>query len=283
MPCPERPSAETRRLNERPYPGPAGRSEYPEPVTRQDPVLTNQGNDVGDGGEGHQVEQMQRKIGRKPKLRDKRLSQLECDAGSAKLPRHRSVLALRVEHGVCGRQAAREMVVGNHDVETRGFGLSHRIDRRDPTVTGHDQPGSGRCRRSHARRAKIVSVPHPVRHKRGDAATRRSEQSGQQNRAALPVHVVVAVDQNRPPCAHRVRDQSHRGIHVPNRKRVTERVQGRAQKRLGGLGPLVAALDQQPSQQRGDVERIGQRHNVLRPRLGGDAPPRRLGDHLPES
>ena len=242
----ERLAAEPRSLDQGTQTDPARVRELLEAVADQDAVLAHEGDNVRDCGKRHVIEKVQRQVGREAEHFDERLRELEGDARTAEvLVLRLAVGSARVEHGVRGGQlVARQVMIGDDDVDARGSGGSHGFDRGDPAVARDDQPCANALRLPQPCRPEVVAVADPVRHEGMHRRAGAAQNAREHGRGALAVHVVIAVHQDRPLLADRTGQQLERDIHVGPAVRVGQALEIGAQESFGELGGPEAALHQ---------------------------------------
>ena len=240
----QRLAAEPRRLDQGTQPDPAGVGQLLEPVAHQDAVLAHERHDIGDRRERDVVEEMQRQVGRQAKHLDKRLRELERDAGAAQVLVLRfAVGAARVDHGVRGGQlVARQVVIGDDDIYSCTPCRPHRIHRCDPAVTGDDQACSDAPSFCQACRAEVVAVADTIGHEGKHGCAGAAQNAREHRRGTLAVHVVIAVHQDRPFFTDGVHQQLERDIHIGPAVRVGQALEVRAQERLGEIRRSQSAL-----------------------------------------
>ena len=270
---------QARRVDQRAHAGPAGVGQHLEPVAHQDAILAGEGHDVGHGRQGHEVEKMERQVGREAERGHERLRQLE------RHPRAAEVLVLRgavdparVEHGRGGRKdVAGEVVIGHDHVDPRRAGGADGLDGGDAAIARDDEARTHAPRFREAGRAEVVAVAQPVRHERVHGGARAPEHPREQRRRALAIHVVVAVHEDRHPAAHRGRHQGDGRAHVRPGERVAQALELGPQERLGDLRGGEATLHQDGRERLGDAEIGGERRDELRVRPVRERPAG--GDH----
>jgi hypothetical protein len=106
-----------------------------------------------------------------------------------------------------------------------------------------------------------------------------TQRPGEQRRGALAVHVIVAVNEQRPSRAHRGGHEGDGAVHVRQIVRVGERVERGPEEPPGALRGAVAALHQQPGEGLRQTQCFGKAPDVARGRLGDDVPARRRERH----
>ncbi len=195
-------------------------------------------------------------MGRHAQRRHQRLGELEGHAAAAQVLFFRwTVGAPRVEYrGGGGELVAREVVVGDDDLDAGGARRAHGVHRGDAAVAGDDQPGAKTARLREPRGPEIVAVAQPVRNERVGPAADAREHAGEQRRGTLAVHVIVAVDQDRDSASHGGDDQLDRPRHVGPTVRVRKPLEVGAEKCLGALGRGEPTLHENRGERFGDVE-----------------------------
>ena len=133
---------------------------------------------------------------------------------------------LGVHDGGGGREfGARQVVVGHHHIDSRLACRPDHVHRRDAAIAGQDQAGADLSGPGKPGLAEVVAVAHPVRHEGHHGGPGLSERPGEEGGGALPIHVVVAVDEDGLAGSHRTHDNLDGGIHPAQRARVAEIVQ----------------------------------------------------------
>ncbi len=217
---------------------------------------------------------MQWEIRGKTQRAHQRLRQLERDAGAAEVLILRlAVGAARIDHGVRRRQrVARQVVVGDDDVDPGGTGGGDRGDCRNAAVARHDQAGTDALRFRQARRPEVVAIADAVGDERMHRGTGAAKNAREHGRRALAVHVVVAVHQDRLLFTDRAHQQPHGDRHVGPAMRVGEALEVGAQERFCRLGGCQPALHENRGERVGDLELRGEDAGRVRIRVRGEDP-----------
>ena len=127
-----------------PDPDPAAVGQQLEAVPHQYPVFSLQRHDVGHGGQRHEIEQMERKIGRQPKRGHQGLDQLERDAGSAEIVGARACRRTAVGLPPPVRRVAPDagqVVIGDDDTDAGLARGAAPCRCGDAAVAGDDERG----------------------------------------------------------------------------------------------------------------------------------------------
>ena len=190
-------------LERRPQPRPARRRQAGQPLTDQGPVFTQQRRDVGDGSDGGQIAELERRL--EPQLLMNGPQQVQGHAGPGEL--RKSGLRQR-RHGRMNdearRQGAAGVVVIRHDHLDAG-GLQPFDLRKvaDAAVDGHEQIGL-LCVRLDPIRMDPVAVRQAVGNERGDAAPEGAQPQHQDRGAGDAIGVVIAMNEDLSPVLHGV-------------------------------------------------------------------------------
>jgi hypothetical protein len=115
------------RFHQSPQAGLRGAREAPEAGDDQGAVLVHEGDDVGDGGQGDEIE-LPLEL-----LDTERLEELVDDPGSTELG-ERVIRGLRGHNRAIGQPVPWAVVVGDDDVESQGPCLRNLLDRGNPAV-----------------------------------------------------------------------------------------------------------------------------------------------------
>ncbi len=272
-------AAESCRLNERAEPYPARVGEHFEPVTHEDPILAGERDHVGDGREGHVVEEMERQVFREAERAHQRLGELERHAGAAQiLVLGRAVGPARIEDRAGRREGITgQVVVGDDDLHPRRARSGDAVHGGNAAVAGDDDARAHPLRLRETREAKVISVPQPVRDERVHGRPRLAQYAREQSGGALSVHVVIAVHENRSVFAHRARQDLHGDTHVGPAERIGETLELGTEERFGERRRSEAALHQDRGEGLGDVQLSGQ--GKRRPGVGGRGEGPARGNH----
>ena len=275
----DRPPGEPRCVDQRAQPRPPRIGEHLQAVAHEDAVLAGERDHVRHGRERHVIEEVERQVGRLAERRHQRLGELEGDPSATQvLVFGRTGRAARVEHGGGRRQlVAREVVIGDDDVDPGFPRRAHRLHGGNSAVARDDQAGAYASGLPQAGLAEIVTVPQAMRHERLDLRAYAAQHAGEQRRRALAVHVVVAVHQDRHGGAHGARHELDRALHVEPGEGVGEALEAGPEERFGALGSREPALHQDGGQGLGDMELVGERGREPGIRRRGDRPAG--GDH----
>ncbi len=160
-------------------------------------------------------------------------------------------------------------MVRDDDIDALAPGGSDRPVCHDPTITGQDAAAAQleRCRKSG--RPEVVPVLQAVGHEGHGPPSELADRAHQHRRAAHPIHIVVAVNQQGLLGIDRRRNTRYRFAHTGQRPRIVKVLQSWAEERPGGIRDGVAA----PHQDCGDRLRQPKRFHQ---RLDGGCV-RRLG------
>ncbi len=167
------------------------------------------------------------------------------------------------------------MVVGDDHLVSGRARPGHRVYRRDAAVAGDDEPRADLRRLGQAGGTEVVAIPEPMRHERVRDASRPAQGPREHGRGTLAIHVVVAVHEDGGPVADRLRHQLHCAPHSGPLEGIGEPLELRAQERLGAVGPVQPALDEQGRERLRDGESRRQVVDGRRVRRGGERPPGR--------
>ena len=181
---------------------------------------------------------MQRQVRREAEHRYEGLRQFEGDTGTAEILVLRlAVGAARIEDRVRGRELiAGQMVVGDDDINTRGTGGRDGRVRCYSTIAGDDQLRTDALGLCETCGPEVVAIADAMRHEGMHGPTGAAQDAREHRSGALAVHVVVAVDQDRPFLADRARQQLQRHGHIGEAMRVAEPLKIRAEEGFGGIG-----------------------------------------------
>jgi hypothetical protein len=91
---------------------------------------------------------------------------------------------------------ARQVMVGDHDLDAGGAGGRNLLDRADPAVGRDHKLGAAAAQFLDARHRQPVSVGEPVGDQPVAFRTERAERGDEDRRRADAVDVVVAVDRD---------------------------------------------------------------------------------------
>src|SRR6266540_2149375 len=244
---------DSRETHQRLKPRLAGPRESPQARNRERPVLADERDDVRDRRERDQIQVAAERRGIGP---EKRLAELEDDAGSAQL-RERIVGRPRRHDRAIRQLPGRPVVVGDDDLEPTPARLRDLGDRSDPAVDGQHQPAALVGEPFERRARDPVPLVETARQVPFDVGAELPQDEHCQHRRADPVGVVVAVDANAPPLHDRRADPLHRGGHVPEQEWVVQRLlAGEEGFRL--LGVAVAAPDENARGDLADAELLGE-------------------------
>ena len=242
----ERAEAGSLRSGERPQPGDHERA-----------VLGEERHDVGDGGDRDEVEVTSQSL----RLgAEKRLAELEGDAGAAELGEW--VLGRARRHDRArGQLVGGPVVVGDDHLEAACARVGDLGRGRDPAVDGHDETAAvvsePRERLAPDAVALVESAGQVPRDVRAELAER---QDGERSRAD-PVGVVVAVDADPLPGGDAGANRLARRGHVTQGKRVVQGLlAGEERSPLGGVG--VPAPDENACRDLADAELLSESRNV---------------------
>ena len=122
--------------------------------------------------------------------------------------------------------------------------------RRGAAVAGHEQRGADGNRGAHAGFAQVVAVPDAMRGKRDGIRAQVPERANQDGRGAHPVHVVVAVNEDRLAGANRCAESLDGLRHSPHRHRRMQLLHPRAQVVTRVVDRREPARHQEPGDQR---------------------------------
>ena len=281
VPRPQRPAREARGLDQRAQPRPARVGEHLEPVAHEDAVFARQRDDVGDGGEGDVVEEMQRQVLRQGQRLHEGLGELERDPGAAQiLVGGGTVGAPRVEHGAGRRQlVAGQVVIGDDHLDPGGPCRPDGCDGGDAAVAGDDEARPHPLGGRQPGGPEVVAVAEAVGDERLDGRAGGAQHARQHRRSALTVHVVVAVHEDRVTGAHRTDHEVQRDPHVRPRQPVAQPGQLGAQERFGGVGSAVPALHEERGEREGEMQLGRQRLRRVRIGRSRDRPTRGRENH----
>ena len=229
-------------------------------MAHDDPVLAHERHHVRDRGDGGEVEQVERQGLRKAERRHQGLHQLERDPGPAEHAEPRFVVALLgIDDGVRGRELGTgKVMVGDHDVDAVLPRAPHRVHRGDAAVAREDEAGTDTEGFGQPRGAEVVTIAEAVGDERFRLGAGGAQRAGEERGGALPVHVVVAVDQDGVTRLHRAGDDVDRLGHAREAIRIAQPFERGAKKGARQVGIAVAALNQQPRQRLRNVECLGQ-------------------------
>ncbi len=218
----------------------------------QDAVLPGEGDDVGDGAQGHQVQVLlQLGVGQGIGAVEG-LQQLVGHAHPGQLlVGIGAVLALGVEHRHRPGQALLGLVViGDDAVDPQapgvvhlgvgGYAAVHRQEQAGPAAPGLVDSGLGQA----------VTVARPVGKEAGDLRAELGQSPVEEGGAGDAVDVVVAVDHDGAAGADRLLQALHGRLHPGHQERVVQVVQRGGQEYPGLGGIRDAPGQQQPGDQR---------------------------------
>jgi hypothetical protein len=174
---------EACRFHQRPYTDPATVSQKLETVPHENPVLSLQRHDVGNSGEGHEVQQVKGKIRRQTQRGYQRLNQLEGNAGSAQIIGAGGIVRpLRVDDRKCRRQLrARQVVIRDNDADALLPGGAYGVHGGDAAIACDDQRSTGGFCRSEAGGAEVIAIAETVRQEGNHICTSHSQGARQES------------------------------------------------------------------------------------------------------
>jgi hypothetical protein len=253
---------------------PAAVGQQLKPMPDQNPIFSLERHHVGYRSEGHQIQQMKRKIYRQAERGDQRLHQLEGDPRSAEVVGSRRVIRpLRVNYRLCRRQlGAGQVVIGHHNTDACRARGANGIHGRNAAVAGDDERGFHGPGGLESGRSEVVAIAQTMGQEGLHVGAGQTQGAGEERRGALPVHVVVAVDQDASAGPHGAYDGVHSLAHAGERMRIGQVVQQRAQEAACCRLRAVTALHQQGGQGRRKPEGRGQRLNLGLIRLRHHSP-----------
>jgi len=237
-----------------------------EPEARQHPVLAHQRHDIGDGAEGHRVEERGRPSVTRPRAVGAVAGRRRAEQGLGELVGHPdagqrrervlAILAAGVDDRARRRQdGGRLVVVGDDGVDPQPPPALHRLDRGDAAIDGDDQRAAAAVGVVHRAGRQPVTVAGAVRDavvdRRLELEQRRVEHEG----GGDPVHVVVPVDQDALAPIDGTPQSRHRAVEVTQPVGVVE-VAGRG---VEEASRLVGCFDPAVDQGVGDRRRHGER------------------------
>ena len=147
----------------------------------QDAVLPGERHHVGHGRERHQIEQVQREIGREPERGHQRLHQLEGEPGAAEL-REAGASSERCGSTTAsagGKLGAGQVVVGHHHLDPlRSAPAAPRPTAVMPQSQVMISSRADLARLGEPGVAEVVAVAQAVRHEGGDLRARPTRARG---------------------------------------------------------------------------------------------------------
>jgi hypothetical protein len=216
-------------------------------VPDHDAILAGQRNDVGDGGHGHQIEQVIRQVDRQSQRRNQRLHQLESDTGAAELLQVGLIVGtLWIDDGDGRRKLGTgQVMVGDDDINPCGSCLLYRGNRRDAAIAGNDETDAGLPRSGDTGRPQVVTIPQAMGKERKHVCACCAKDPGEHRGSALTIHVVVAVDHDAGAGADRLGDPGDGLIHPGQSVRIGEFLQGGTEESSRGDFAIDTPLHQE--------------------------------------
>ena len=224
-----------------------------------DPVLSHQRYDVGQGADGRNLQEC-----RQPAVASvggaEGLHQLERHAHSGEvLLGVAAIVPLRVHDGQRRRQRRPGLVVvGDDQIEAELAGPGGRLVAADPAVHRDHQAGALGVQAVDRGRLQPVPVPEPLGDEVADVAAEQLDRAAEDDGGGDAVHVVVAVDGHALPRGDRLLNPMQCLGESGQAHRIVEVIEGRPEKPAGGVRIGEAAGRQQAGDHRIQPEGRGE-------------------------
>ena len=236
---------DARAAHERLESGTGGCRKSSQAGERECPVLVDERDDVGDRGQGDQIEVPANRL---MVGSEQRLAELVDHTGAAQLGERIAGRARRDDRAV-GKHVGGPVMVGDDDLETTPLGLCDLVHGRDTAVDRHDEPHAVLLEPFERLAGDAIALREPARQVPDDVrAELAQEEDGERGRADA-VDVVVAVDADARAVRNGGSDPLHRSRHVTEEQRVVARAARREE------APGVVRLVEPPANEnrRGDL------------------------------